>query len=134
MKVLIVDDDKLHLHFLKSVLENDGFEVKELDKATDIIDHIGSFKPSIVILDLVMPNKDGAIVAQELLNNITTRDIPIVILSASNSLLDKFKCYSLGCVDFIEKPFKSSDFIKTIRKYSRIGDVYHAFNDYSVSP
>ena len=122
MKVLLVDDNPIELEIIREILEN----TREDIELSNNLGSITEFSPDLIILDLYMPNKSGYDICLSLKSNPTMCDIPIVILSGSNSIEDKVKCFNAGALDYIEKPITREILIKTIIKYARIGRIYKA--------
>ena len=65
--------------------------------------------PELILLDVVMPGMDGFEVCQRLKSELTTRNIPIMFLSASDEVVDKVRGFELGAVDYISKPFQAEE-------------------------
>lgn len=116
-KIMIVDDEESFGTLVKFNLELTGnYEVMSLTSAKDILNQVHAFKPSLILLDLVMPEIGGLEVCEMLNNDPIGINIPIVILSALTSDIDKRKAYKLGVVGYIAKPVETSELIKTIEK------------------
>ena len=80
-RILLVDDEKEVLTFLSSILERYGYEVACTDKGKDALRLAREFEPHVIILDIVMPDLDGAGVAAALDNDSHTKNIPVIFLS-----------------------------------------------------
>jgi len=116
-KILIVDDEQNFVDIMKLNLENAGFyEVKGLTDATQIISVIRSFKPKVILLDLIMPGIDGFKVCEMLKNDPIGREIPIIILSVLRDDVDKIKAFRLKVADYFVKPTEVSRIIAAIEK------------------
>ena len=102
--VLAVDDVPLNLILVEKILQRYNFKVKKANGGQEALDMIAAEKPSLVLLDLMMPNVDGFDVLAELSNSEETSNIPVVILSALNSESDIEKALSNGAKDFVTKP------------------------------
>ncbi len=101
--LLIVDDQPLNIHALSQALKHDY----QLLVATDGMQAIAlcrSANPDLVLLDVVMPGMDGYAVCQRLKSDETTRQIPIIFITASAAAGDESRCLAAGAVDFISKP------------------------------
>ena len=102
--VLAVDDVPLNLILVEKILQRYNFKVKKANGGQEALDMIAAEKPSLVLLDLMMPNVDGFDVLAELSKSEETSNIPSVILSALNSESDIEKALSNGAKDFVTKP------------------------------
>ena len=81
-KILIVDDEEKMLVLYRDVLLNTGFEVVTADNANDGLRLVVEVQPDLVLLDVMMPGKDGGTLAGEMLQNSKTKDIPVIFLSS----------------------------------------------------
>jgi CheY-like chemotaxis protein len=106
-KVMIVDDEVDFLKMVKLNLEASGkFEVLAFSNANEIIPQLHSFKPDVILLDMVMPGI-GGIEACEMLNQDPIgQGIPILILSALDKDKDKLLAYKKGVVGYLTKPIE----------------------------
>ena len=102
--VLAVDDVPLNLILVEKILQRYNFKVKKANGGQEALDMIAAEKPSLVLLDLMMPNVDGFDVLAALSKSEETSNIPSVILSALNSESDIEKALSNGAKDFVTKP------------------------------
>lgn len=102
--VLAVDDVPLNLILVEKILQRYNFKVKKANGGQEALDMIAAEKPSLVLLDLMMPNVDGFDVLAELSKSEETSNIPVVILSALNSESDIEKALINGAKDFVTKP------------------------------
>lgn len=103
--VLVVDDLFENLLILKKMLEKCGYTPITASSAKDALDMIKMKMPELILLDVYMPEMDGFELCEILKNDVNTKDIPIVFISAGMSNEDKVKGFNLGAVDFINKPF-----------------------------
>ena len=102
--VLAVDDVPLNLILVEKILQRYNFKVKKANGGQEALDMIAAEKPSLILLDLMMPNVDGFDVLAALSKSEETSNIPVVILSALNSESDIEKALSNGAKDFVTKP------------------------------
>lgn len=105
IKVLVADDDKNVIYIIKCSLPQDLFEIIEAANGKEALGMAFAESPDIMILDIMMPEMDGYKVCEEIKEHESTRDIPIIILSAKVSVEDKLKAMSMGISDYIVKPF-----------------------------
>lgn len=107
-RVLIVDDEPDMLGFLKSQL-SDSFAILEAVDGQQAIEKTSQFLPEIVLLDMMMPEKDGLQVCRELRAKPLTRNIPIILLTARADDETKLAALSAGANDFLSKPFSTTE-------------------------
>ncbi len=105
-KILCVDDEENVLDLLKLYLESEGFDVFTACNGLTGLDLARSLKPDLVILDIMLPDKDGWQLAKELRKD---TDIPIIMLSAKDSESDKILGLNLGGDDYVTKPFSPGE-------------------------
>lgn len=114
-KVLIVDDEEVIRKFLGINLVNWGYEVKEAVDGTEALEKLGNEGFNLLILDILIPNKDGWQLLKEVKSNLKTKDIPIIILTAKNGDSDMIKGYTLGASYYITKPFTKAQLLSGIQ-------------------
>jgi len=102
--VLAVDDIPMNLLLISKILSRLNITISTAANGREALDFIAKNKPSLVLLDLMMPEIDGYEVLKRLRENPETKDLRVVILSALNSNEDIVKGFSLGANDFITKP------------------------------
>lgn len=124
-RILIVEDELDLANIIKDYLEKELYEVEictEGDKAIEIFD---KFKPSLVILDLMLPGMNG----YEICQNIRIKStIPILILSAKIDEFDKVKGLDLGADDYITKPFRPRELLARVSAQLRRSQVFNKEN------
>ena len=103
-KVLVVDDDRVMLAFLKGILEPWGFQVTLCDDPTQCLSLIERTTPDLLILDLEMPQVHGLVLCEQLRSQPETALMPILVLTAHQNLENIQKVYSAGADDFVAKP------------------------------
>lgn len=115
-RVLSIEDDAAMGQFLRAVFIVQGFA---FDLATDGREGLTLAKqrrPDLVILDLLMPYKDGFEVLRELKQDPVTHPIPVIVLSSSNREEDMVKALNGGAEDFVTKPFRARELMARVRK------------------
>lgn len=111
-RILVVDDDADIRELLFTALEDDGFEVVPAANGQEALAIIQTFRPDVIILDLMMPVMDGWQFAKEL--RARDEDIPIVLLSAARDL--RTHAQAMRAADIIEKPFDLSELLPKIAR------------------
>ena len=115
-KVLVADDDPSVLYSVKRVL-GDKYTVIEASNGNEAINLAKSHRPDIILMDIMMPEKDGYIASAEIKANEATKAIPIVMLSGVGFELNKKLAENVGASGYITKPFKSQELLDTISKF-----------------
>jgi len=105
IKILVGDDDNNVINIIRYSIDPDQFEILEAANGKEVLGMVFAESPDIMILDIMMPGMDGYSVCQELKKHDSTKDIPIIILSAKASVDDKLKAMTLGIDDYMIKPF-----------------------------
>ncbi len=101
-KILVIDDDAAICETLKIYFEKEGYEVKAVNDGVAGIDSFKLYNPDIVLLDIVLPKKDGWQVCREIRE---VSNQPIIMISAKNDTFDKVLGLELGADDYVVKPF-----------------------------
>lgn len=119
-KILFADDDKEIRHIVRTLLENDGFEVVEAVNGKDAVEKADdSF--DLIILDVMMPYKDGISVCVEIRDHLT---VPILFLSAKSQDSDKTLGLAAGGDAYLSKPFSYAELIAQVKAMIRRYHVY----------
>jgi DNA-binding NtrC family response regulator len=117
-KILIIDDSKESILILLETLEPQGYEVFVAAKADKGIELAGSVQPDVILLDIVMPGKDGFAVCQALKADERTRDIPVVFLTSKQETESIVRGFEIGAADYISKPFRMPEVLARLKTHS----------------
>jgi len=104
-RVLVVDDEPDVLLLCRVNLEFEGYDVVEAHDGIEALEQIRQTSPDIVLLDVMMPRKDGWQVLAEIKADPDLKDIPVVMLTAKVQESDQIRGWSTGAADYITKPF-----------------------------
>ncbi|MFO8010562.1 MAG: response regulator [Dehalococcoidia bacterium] len=115
-KVLIVDDDPNLIRSLEFVFKQEGYEFDTATNGEEAIQKVREGKPSVLLLDIMMPKKNGFDVCQEVKSAPDLRDTHVVILSAKSQVMDKEKGYSAGADEYITKPFSPKSIVSRVKE------------------
>ena len=121
-KILVIDDDIAINELIKVNLELAGYQVFQAFDGTTGFALCKQELPSVVVLDVMMPEVDGFTVAQRIRKNDSTKDIPIIMLTALSQLNDKVNGFNIGVDDYLVKPFEMEELqvrIRALLKRSR---------------
>lgn len=111
MKIYIAEDDLNILQMESYALTNSGFETRTFPNGTDLLKELSKEIPAMVILDIMLPGEDGISVLKKIRNNPSTKDIPVMMVTAKTTELDKVKGLDAGADDYLTKPFGILEFI-----------------------
>ena len=115
-KILIVDDDNNIAELIALYLTKECFETKIVNDGEEALKEFASFRPDLIILDLMLPGIDGYQVCREIRH---TSDVPIIMLSAKGETFDKVLGLELGADDYMIKPFDSKELVARVRAVLR---------------
>jgi phosphoserine phosphatase RsbU/P len=105
-KILIVDDEPFNVDYLEQELEELDCETIVAVNGLDALDKVQSGDPNLILLDIMMPVMDGFEVLSRLKANPSTRQIPVIIISANNDMKSVVKGIQMGAEDYLPKPFE----------------------------
>ena len=118
MKIIIIEDDHFFQNFYSVKLNELGYQVEVANNGQEGIDKIKVLLPNLILLDLIMPVKDGFQVLAELKNDPLLSKIPVIVFSTLGQESDIKKAIELGAKDYINKSFFDFDvFIKRVVTY-----------------
>lgn len=112
--VLIVDDNPKNLQVLGNLLTRNNCSVIAARGGQQALDYINKHHPEVILLDVMMPGMSGFEVCNQLKANETTRNIPVLFITALNEAKDKIKAFKAGGVDYITKPFVSEEVLARV--------------------
>lgn len=104
-RILIVDDVEANRFVLRDIISDMGIQPILTENGTQALRMVQHIKPQLIILDVAMPEMDGYEVCERLKSNVETKEIPIIFISAFDDPTDIVKGFTLGCEDYITKPF-----------------------------
>ncbi len=115
--ILIVDDELFNLDVLEQELDNLGYRIKTAGDGEAALCSVQADKPDLILLDIVMPKIDGFEVCRRLKADESTRDIPVIFMTALSDVQDKVKAFAAGGVDYVTKPFQSEELMSRVRAH-----------------
>ncbi len=121
--ILVVDDNPTNIQVLFDVLSEMGYRVAIAKSGDAALQRLQSYHPDIILLDVMMPGIDGFETCRQLKADPTTRDIPVIFMTALSDLVDKVKGLSLGAVDYITKPIQHEEALARIRVHLQLSHV-----------
>lgn len=114
--ILVIDDDINICELIRLYLEKEGYDVKTVNDGTKALKEFTEYAPSLVLLDIMLPGKDGWTVCGEIRK---LSNIPIIMLTAKGETFDKVLGLELGADDYIVKPFETKELIARIKAVLR---------------
>lgn len=111
-KIVVVDDEKPIADILEFNLKKEGYEVHVAYDGDDAVELIYDIQPDIVLLDIMLPGRDGMEVCREVRKKY---DMPIIMLTAKDSEIDKVLGLELGADDYVTKPFSTRELIARVK-------------------
>ncbi|MEF9919033.1 MAG: response regulator transcription factor [Eubacterium sp.] len=118
-KILIVEDELNIYELIKFNLEAQGFTVEGIHEGLGVLSKINHFRPDLIILDLMLPGKDGITICREIRADKEMSYIPIVMLTAKSEEFDKVLGLEMGADDYITKPFSVKELYARIKAVLR---------------
>ncbi|MFH1446177.1 MAG: response regulator transcription factor [Chloroflexota bacterium] len=117
-RILVVDDEKRMVGFIRLNLEHDGFEVIEAFNGAQAIERLRESLPDLILLDIMMPDLDGF----EVLRMVREASaVPVIMLTAKGEENDKVRGLELGADDYVTKPFSPRELVSRVRAVLRRG-------------
>lgn len=114
--IVVVDDEDKIVQFVQDALEDEGYTVFTAFDGTQALDVARERSPDLIILDIMLPRRDGFAVCRELREEL---DIPILFLSAKQSDADKIQGFSVGADDYVMKPFSIKELLARVEAHLR---------------
>lgn len=120
-KVLIVDDSIENRRMLAAIIgKNTDYEVLLANSGKAVFKDIESYKPDIILLDIVMPEMDGYEVIKKLKGNPILKEIPVLFITGLEDINYKIKGFEMGGVDFVSKPFNDFELIARVKTHVKL--------------
>lgn len=117
--IYCVEDDDGIRELISYAVKTSGFDVREFSDAAGLEKALADKLPSLVLLDIMLPDKDGIEILSDIRNNPATKYLPVIMLTAKNGEMDKVKGLNLGADDYITKPFSVLELISRIKAVLR---------------
>lgn len=123
--ILVVDDTPQNLHLLVDILTKYDYKVRPVPNGKLALAAAEINPPDLILLDIMMPGLDGYQVCKQLKSNPTTKDIPIIFISAIHEPVDKVKAFTIGGVDYITKPFQMHEVLIRVKHQLSLVNLKH---------
>lgn len=117
--IYIIEDDSDIREMESYALKNSGYDVKAFPDSTDFYQNCKTEKPSLILLDIMLPKEDGLTVLKKIRSNESTKKIPVIMVTAKTTEIDKVKGLDLGADDYITKPFGVMELVSRVKAMLR---------------
>ena len=115
-RVLLIEDEPNIIEAIRFILSRDGWRVDTHSDGETALEAVRSRAPDLVILDVMLPNRSGYDILNDLRNLAETADIPVLMLTARGQKKDRELAEKLGVNRFMTKPFSNADILATVRE------------------
>ncbi len=117
--IYVVEDDKNIKEIETFALQNVGYQVEGFESAKDFYERLAEKTPDLVVLDVMLPDEDGLEIVKKLRARMETKTIPIIMVTAKTTELDKVKGLDIGADDYMTKPFGIMELISRVKALLR---------------
>jgi CheY-like chemotaxis protein len=118
-KVMVVDDAYSELKLMEAILRGGGHQVVALLDGDALEDKVTTERPDVLLLDIVMPRRNGYELLRSLKRDARTRALPVVLVSSKNQESDRAWGRRQGADDYLAKPFTSEELLTTVGRFAR---------------
>jgi CheY-like chemotaxis protein len=116
IRVLYVEDDVEHRMLVSNMLTSRGFAVETAEDGLEGVEKVRRSRPDLILLDLLLPHMDGFGVMRSLRQDITTQDIPVIVISAWPTADNRRRVREAGARAFVAKPFQAKELLRLIQE------------------
>ncbi len=127
-RILIVDDTPANIQALAATLKEQGYQISVATNGRQALEVVGRVRPDLILLDVMMPEMDGFETCRQLKASSTSRDIPVIFLTARTETADIVKGFELGAFDYVSKPFNAPELLARVNTHLTI-DRLHRENE-----
>ncbi len=121
--IYIVEDDKYIREIESFSLKNSGYDVFDFECAKEFYSKLAHKIPDLIILDIMLPDEDGITMVEKLRKNAETKKIPIILVTAKTTEIDKVKGLDSGADDYLTKPFGIMELISRVKALLRRANI-----------
>lgn len=123
MRVFIVEDDKNIQEIERYALQNSGYDVSGFENGTAFFGACREQIPDLIILDIMLPGEDGLEILKKIRNDAQLKQLPVMLLTAKTTELDKVKGLEIGADDYMTKPFGVMEFVSRVKALLRRANI-----------
>lgn len=117
--IIHIDDSSSDTSMMKSILSSAGHQVISYNDPTGVEEKVAAAKPALILLDIVMPQRNGYEVLRAIKRNAATKDIPVVLVSSKSEETDVRWGLRQGATDYITKPYNSQTVLSKLQSHLR---------------
>jgi two-component system cell cycle response regulator len=127
--ILVVDDNLINNKVLSKVLSSNGYQVRTALSGEEALAQISRKTPDLILLDVQMPGLDGFEVCQRLKNTPETEDVPVIFITASDTVESKIKGFAVGASDYIPRPLQMPEVLARVKNQLTARQFYQQIED-----
>ena len=116
VRICVIEDEPNIIEAMRYLFESEGWEVAVVSDGAKAVAAVHEMRPSLIVLDYMLPNQSGLAVARELRDDKATETLPILMLSAKGQHKDKEQAQLAGINLFMTKPFANSDLLDNVKQ------------------
>jgi len=117
-KILIVDDSPSQVRMIHDLLEREGYIPVSVSDPLRIEEAVANERPSVILLDVVMPGRNGFQVCRELKTNAQFSGIPVILVTSKDSASDRYWGQQQGADGYVTKPFTREELLRAVRRFA----------------
>lgn len=117
-KVAIVDDARSAVQMMESILRSAGHEVVSYTDSAELEDRLAATRPDMLLLDIVMPNRNGYDILRSLRKDPRTRDLPVVLVTCRDGDSDRLWGRRQGARAYVTKPFSPEELLRVVEQFT----------------
>lgn len=117
-KVLIIDDSPAQVKLMQSLLEKEGYWPVGLSDPKQVESTIAIERPNVILLDVVMPERNGFQICRDLKGNAEFNMIPVILVTSKDTASDKFWGQQQGADGYVTKPFTRDELLRAVRRFA----------------
>ena len=118
-KVFCVEDDINIRELIEYTMSSVGFDTESFENGEDFFKRLQSAKPDVLLLDIMLPDMDGMEILKRVRENVSTKDICVILITAKSERMDKIRGLDMGADDYITKPFDVLELISRVKAHLR---------------
>ena len=115
--ILVVDDSPTERRIMSAPLNGQGYQIHTATDGEEALSKVADIRPDLILLDIILPKKNGYQVCRQLKSAPATKDIKIVLVSSKNQESDRFWGMKQGADDYLFKPFSDRELLDCVAKY-----------------
>ena len=122
VRILIAEDEPFILESLTFLLEREGYQLTTVQNGAQVVEAVGQAEPHLIVLDTMLPGKDGFAILADLRAAPDSKGIPVLVLTAKGQQSDRARMMALGANAFVTKPFANRELLAEIARLLAAND------------